>query len=223
MAKVNIPTYIDIIETDKQLEKLMLIEVVKELNKRIPKRIDEISSKLRDDTFEFLKGNSTYRSLVGGDLAGHFGIPTAGRVARIDTIIRAVADGMKIRYVPVKLKGKKFTGGIEIGILRTNLAEVLFLAEGLVMTEKGVVLDWLNWLLTLGDTVIITKYDVELGTGLGRSGLAVMVPEDAGSWRVPPKYSGTIQKNWLTRAFNDNISAYLSIIENTVKQELQRI
>ena len=211
----------DIIQTDQQLEKLFLLEIVKELNARIPKIMPRMTDKMRVATFNFLKATDTYQSLVSGGLAYHFGLPTGGRKQRIDTIIQAVANRMEVEFIPVKLISKQFKKGIRFRVLLRDLSEVLTLPESLVLTEKGELLEWLHWLLELGDKIIINEYEIELGSGRGRSGGAIMVPEKSGSWRVPPKYAGTISKNWLTRALTKNGGAYLSIIEEIIKKEMQ--
>ena len=219
----RIPFVFDIVETDAQLEKLMLLEIAKELNARIPGALPRIDRRVRDATFAFLQNNDTYRSLVSGELAAEFGIPSAGRKQRIDRIIRAVADRMQIEFRPLRLRGGRYSGGLSFRVLMIDLSEVLTLVEGLVVTEKGQVLEWLKWLLTFGDSVIVSEYDVLLRPGKGRSGGGLMIADDAGAWRVPPQFSGTLRSNWLTRAFRINIRQYLSIIEKILDQELSRI
>jgi len=223
MARARAKLFIDIVETNQQLEKLMLIEIVKELNKRIPLRMASIDNKIRVATLGFLQTTGTYDSLVNGELAGHFGIPISGRKQRIDTILQAVTNRMEVEFVPIKLAGKNFGGGIKFRVLLKNLSEVLTLSAGVVLTEKGRTLEWLRWLLTLGDTIIIDNYSVDLKPGTGRSRGGLMVLDGAGSWRVPPQFAGTINDNWLTRAFNDNIIGFRSIIEPIIRQELQGI
>lgn len=213
----------NVVETDAQLEKLMLLEVAKELNLRIPRRLSVIDDKMRVATLSFLRATDTYSSLVYGDLAAHFGIPANNREQRIDRILQAVVNRMEIDFVPISLRGRTYNGGLKFRVLLKNLSEVLTLSDGMVITEKGQTLEWLRWLLTLGDKIIISEYDVKLQPGRGRSRGGYMVPKDAGSWRVPPVFAGTLSDNWLTRAFNDNINSYLSIIEQIVKNELQRI
>jgi hypothetical protein len=219
----KIPVVFDLVESDVQIAKLMLNEIAIELNRRIPTRMRNISSRVKDATYNFLRTNNTYQSLVSGDLAAHFGIPIGGRRQRIDNIVRAVADRMEVEYTPTRLRNNQYTNGITIKVLLRNLSEVLTLSEGIVLTEKGQTLDWLRWLLTLGDTIIISEYEIQLRPGYGRSGGGIMIADEAGVWRVPPQFSGTITNNWLTRAFNDNISQYLSIIEKILADELSRI
>jgi hypothetical protein len=219
----KIPIYIDVIDTNRQIQQNIMREITAELNKRLPKAISNMSVRLRTATFQFLQHNETYQSLVNGDLAGHFGIPIANRQNRIDAIIKSVSDNMEIEYRPIKYFAGKMTPAIRIGVLLKDLSEVLNLTEGNVLTEKGQTLPWLDWLLLAGNRIIIREYDVELQVGAGRSGLGIMDQGDTYIWRVPPEFSGTLTDNWLTRALLENKRSYLNIIENIIKTELQGI
>lgn len=218
-----IPVTFDIIETDRQLELLILKEVAKELNRRIPARLSVIDERIREATFQFIRATETYQSLVGGDLAVHFGLPRGSRRARVDTIVRAVSNAMNVEFNSISFSGGNSRGGFKIGVVTKNLSEVLSLGEGVVTTEKGQNLEWLRWLLTFGDKIIISEHYVKFIAGKGRSGGGVMVASNAGVWRVPPPYAGTTTDNWLTRAFTDSIQQYLPIIEKILEYELARI
>ena len=45
----------------------------------------------------------------------------------------------------------------------------------------------------------MVNYQYNPQTGLGRSGLGNMKP--GGAFRVPPQFSGTVENNFITRAF----------------------
>lgn len=220
---IRFPFHLKIVESDSQLVKLLLQEIVKEFNKHIPRRMSAIDQKMRIATFNFLRNTHTYSSLLGGSLAAQFGLPSAGRQQRIDNIVQAIANRMEIEYVPVTLQGQAFNHGIRFKVLLTDFSEVLSLSEASIVTEKGQTLDWLKWLLEFGDTIIIKEYEFKVQPGSGRSGGGIMIDDNASSWRVPPIFSGTIRNNWLTRALNDNSTAYFTIIENILRQELQGI
>ena len=78
-------------------------------------------------------------------------------------------------------------------------------------------LHWLDWLLKRGDNMIISNYQYNPQTGLGRSGLGNMV--GGGSFRVPPQFSGTVDDNFITRAFlgNNQEKEIFYIIEKALK------
>lgn len=216
----QIPFGFDIVESDAQIEKLIFKELVNEFNRKLPKIVDSIQTQLQKDTILFLKSTDTYKSLVGGILAGHFGLPAADRQNMVDNILVAVANSINVTYKNIFLAGSQFKNGITITALLSNMSQVLSLPDASILIKDGK-LDWLQWLLTAGDKIIIQEYDVKLMSGRGRSGLGIMVAEDAAVWRVPPAYAGTLKSNWLTRSLTSDV--YLSIIEKIVKANLQRI
>jgi len=215
--------YIDIVETDRQIATLILQDIVKQLNRIIPTKLKSIDTKVRLATFNFIKNTTTYESLVRGELAGHFGIPIRGRQNRIDNIVAAISNRMEISYKPITIQAGRFAHGLRFGVLLQDLSEVLGLPGSKILTEKGQVLPWLDWLLVFGDTIEISEYEIKFQAGKGRSARAIMIADNAGSWRVPPEFSGTLNDNWLTRAFKNNINPYSLIIENIIKSELQGI
>ena len=85
--------------------------------------------------------------------------------------------------------------------------------------SNGNTVDWLRWLLTAGDTIVIADYQVmkEKGTPLkgSRSGYALMVsPKMSKGFRVDPNHSGTIDDNWITRAL---IATEIDMLEKLQK------
>ena len=60
-------------------------------------------------------------------------------------------------------------------------------------------------MLTQGNATIITGYEYNAGTGLGRSGGGNM--KSGGAWRVPPEYAGTLDDNFVTRALRGPMQA----------------
>ena len=84
-----------------------------------------------------------------------------------------------------------------------------------VVTENGTALPRLKWLLTLGDKIIITEFEVEYKDGSGRSGLASM--SEGGTFRVNPSFSGTEENNFITRAFQGREKQIADIFGRALK------
>ncbi len=83
-----------------------------------------------------------------------------------------------------------------------------------VITEKGESLDWISWLLTRGDDVVVADYHVVPGNH-GRSGDAVMKQGDF--FRVRPEYSGTIEDNAITRALKNRQKEIAKILNTLLR------
>jgi len=90
------------------------------------------------------------------------------------------------------------------------------------MTEKGVSLEWLRWLLFEGASPIVKGYDVSFSNNnpYSRTGGAVMVKVGRKSWRVPPEYIGTVKNNWITRAIDKTDEAITKIIQAEIENKI---
>ena len=126
-------------------------------------------------------------------MAGQFGI-VGGASAIKQDIVSAVAQSISAKLVKFNTN---FVGGLEIYIQPTDFTNLLTLSGGHTIYQGGD-LHWLDWLLTKGDAIVISNYQYNAQTGLGRSGLGNMIA--GGSFRVPPQFSGTPDNNFITRA-----------------------
>jgi hypothetical protein len=97
---------------------------------------------------------------------------------------------------------------LKINFVEKDFAKIISLNNGKYgswydsVNTQGVStrIDWLEWLLTLGDTIqpkwMIVYAQDKKGS---RSQEAIMRLHDRG-WRVNPAYSGTIDDNWITKS-----------------------
>lgn len=173
-------------------------------------------------TGELLRSSHFFNSFIFGDLRGHLGIPAPEAFPRIENVVEHIISEVNVTYTPLTGSGKKINGGYSIGIGKNGFDGVMNLASAKVTTENGDTLEWLEWVLTRGDTVIISDHNIHFEADLGRSGLAVMVPSQIASWRVPSAFSGTVNDNWITREIKDNIAEYGRRINNLISRKLVR-
>ena len=104
-------------------------------------------------------------------------------------------------------------------MVKSRYGDVLGLPEASVVTEKGVILPVLEWVLLKGDTIIKLPtgpenagsigFKVVYKRGTGRSTGATMEETSDASelFRISPTYSGTEDDNWLTRAITESIDS----------------
>jgi len=147
----------------------------------------------------WLKSQPEITALLSKDntsLAGQFGI-TGSTSSVVDAIISSVTGSLKFKFVNYNNSLKK--GGFEVYIQPDNFSNLLGLSEGHTVYQGGD-LHWLDWLLVRGDALIVSNYQYNPITGLGRSGLGNMIK--GGSFRVPPQFSGTRSDNFVTRALS---------------------
>lgn len=214
----NIPVTFRLNQSPRVISHKVLKALATEFNRKTSRKLGAITFGVMQATMFQIKKTNTYWSLLNGELAGHFGIPKVNRKNHIDTIVETVADNIEVNFRRVRAKAGRLVGGLKIGILIDGFTDILSLPQANVGTEKGEVLNWLEWLLKFGNRWIIEDYEVDLRPGQGRSGLAVMVQSN-NSWRVPPEFSGTVNNNWLTQALISE--EYKDMISDVIKRELQ--
>jgi len=203
---------VEIIETNAQIERLINKALAKELTQLIRRRSNRIKKDIKAAVPTWLFSQPEMVSLLAkgqGTLNAQFGLPPG---VQILSIIDAVADSITTEFTtisPVDL-----SGGISFLIQPSDFRNVLSLPAGSIITEKGTKLDWLEWLLTAGDSVIVAGYQYSPEDG-GRSGGGVMKPGSA--FRVSPAFSGTIDNNFITRAFRGREDQLSKIIARGLK------
>lgn len=188
-----------LLESNKAIQDNMYMALAEELNKYIEKNKTRVLGHFQTAIRGWLLSSPEMISLSSsnpGDLGAQFGLREGAATAIINTIVDEVTNNFKI---DIKKISKRLKGGVDFHFQKGDLTNLLTLTGGHVMTEKGQNLHWLDWLLTKGDTVIVTGYEYEPSFA-GRSGGGIM---SLGSvWRVPPQYSGTQDKNFITKIFD---------------------
>ena len=193
---------IKLLGSDASIEKEIMRALAAHVNANLIKNRDRILSDLKRLIPVWMNAQPEIQSLLDdgstGSLEAQFGIPADQAPTVVSAIIQGIVDSVKIEIIKAA-SNKKFFGGIRFGIQPTDFVNLLSLSAAKIITEKGTTLEWLKWLLTAGDSMIVIGYDYFPGNG-GRSGGGTMA--GGGAWRVPPQYSGTASNNFITRALN---------------------
>lgn len=169
---------------------------------------------------KLIEGTPEYASLLNGELLWELGIP--GVEARLKEVLGAVASSVEVAAVPVQVAGDRLEGGMVARMLRSDFRDLLGLAAaGYVSGPSGSEINWLDWLVTQGDRVVVYGYDVKFDLSASerarsRTGGALM--RAGQGWRVDPRFSGTLEDNFLTRAFN--VPEAESLIARVFREEI---
>lgn len=170
------------------------------VNDMLRKATTQITIKLRVMIKDAIRNTPEYQSINGGTLQGELGLPSP---TLLDDIIDVWANTIVVTVKPVRVGTKGISGGFKIGAIPKDWALVLAHPSASVLTKKGAVLPWLEWLLLMGNKVIVRDYEVVVTSDEdSRSGKAVMVKNIKKRWRVPPNFSGTSSNNFATRAID---------------------
>ena len=178
-----------------------LPEIKKQIDLRIPGWIEE-----QPEMQSLLMDATPY------ELPAEFGLPRGQGQKAVSDIVSAIAASTNVKTSNISLRTKNIS--IEFELVPGTFRELMNLPHSKVVYEKGI-LPWVEWLLTAGDSIIVTGYKYT-PFGDGRSGGGVMTKGN--SWRVPPKYSGTEIDNFVTRALNDRGAEIAEIVESVVKR-----
>lgn len=190
---------IDIAESNAQVFKLVANAIADELNDALSAAALPMEKKIRTLVRDAIQGQPEWFALDGGQLTEEFGLTTAQ--SKLNTIMRVWIQNITVIFDKFKLSGSQLRGRYEISMIKGDWSDVLAAPEAKQITEKGVALPWLQWLLIEGDKVIIRDYELTMGKKPGRAGGKIMV-KNKGRWRVPPQYSGTTNDNFVTRAID---------------------
>ncbi len=196
MSKINLG--LSIAESDAEIQRLIMNDLAEELNRGF----QSVQSKLKKITGDLLRqsimAQPEYNAIINSSLRYELGIvnPTARLLNIIDTLTRNIETD----FTPFSVQGEVFKGGITINAVQSDYSDIIHLRDSIVVTEKGVELEWLRWLLFEGRQIIISGWNVEFGP-FGRTGGAHMIM--GGNWKVPSEYAGRVNDNFIIRAVKE--------------------
>jgi len=186
-------TSVKLVETNNQFKKKVNKAIAEDANKNVPKKIPKISSDIKPLVSAALLSSPEILSLQSGILRSEFGLeqdPT-------QDIIGAILSSLKVQYFPIS--SKNLTGGLRIVMQPSSFENLLSLDVAQQSIKDGSI-PWLQWLLTLGDSIIIVDFGVQFGAyPESRTGSARMSRKFA-PYKVNNSFSGTRDDNFITRA-----------------------
>jgi hypothetical protein len=211
----NLRGNIFIIESTNEIEGKILRALKPELNKYLEKVFSKVKSRIIDTVVNAITSAPEYNSLLSGDLKYEFGLPDSD--SRVSSILNFWKK-INTDYKSISINNNKLSGGFTITMINSDYSDVINSAAAVLTTEKGVDLNWLEWLLLFGNRTIIKDYVVEFGVNpRSRTGRAIMRGVQKGKWSVPNEFSGTKNNNWITRAIDSVDTEINSILKEAMK------
>jgi len=195
---------IRLLDGDVKISNNILRAMEGEMKTRLQKVKAKIHSGIINLVIEALSICPEIQSLRNGKLKADFGLDSDPT----QDIIYAIANSVEVIFRDVKLTKTYSKAVLSVYIQPSDFSNLLGQDFARVVTEKGDTLPWLSWLITQGDSVIISEYSVQYGGfSSSRSGQAIMKP--FGVFKVDSSFSGTVNNNFITRAlekYSDRIS-----------------
>jgi len=200
-----------IVESNRVISLEINKGLAKIFNKRIPRQARAIESQIKPLISSALSSSAEIQSLSSGELRIDFGLtqdPSA-------EIVSVITNCLSFKVPKAVATASSIRGGVLITLQPSGYDNLFSLSVATQITERGEVLPWLEWLLTLGQQVIIADFGVEYGP-TGRTGGGSM-SQTAAPFKVNSKYAGTSDSNFITRT----IEKIRPQIQNIIIKALQ--
>ena len=168
-----------------------------------------------------LNNSDTVQSLLSGSLRDDFGLFGNSVQITVNNIVKYISQNIKIKIEQYKSGG--FIFRITVQLLSSNdLQNIIEVPLGSFPSRGGMV-NWLEWLTTKGSQVVIGDYWMfQHARGRTRSGgtkiMKKITSPNGEPFRVDPKYAGTPDDNFITRAIEDVADEILNIVALEVEK-----
>jgi len=206
-----------LLDSNSSIEKKILQSLAVELKGIFTKASEKIKKQLQIIVKEAIESQGEYQQLLSGQLKDELGIPNP--VSRVNAIVDVWINNVQVNTRPVSVSGSSLKGSMSIGMIKQDYSDVLGMDEATITdTKTGSVIPWLYWLLLGGGDILVKDYAIKIGPSKrSRTGNAIMIKSPK-NWRMPAKYVGVADNNWVYRA----ISGLDSKIENMMQVELEK-
>ncbi len=201
---------IELLENDREFEKIILDLIQTKFATTALRSIDKIKQRIKPIVFQALNECPEMKELKSGTkLRAELGLKRTDATNAADSIAKTVSQAITVTF-DRSLGTKDIKGGILLNVQPRDYQNVLNIPKASVFYKPNDRLDWLDWLLNKGDSIIVSGFHFAPVTNRkvdgGRTGLGTM--KQGGSWRIDPVYSGTSDDNFITRALRkkDNLS-----------------
>jgi hypothetical protein len=143
-----------LLDSNSNIQTKILDALAKQLKSGFIKAAQRIKKQLQSMVREAIQSQPEYNSLLSGQLKDELGIPNP--TTSVNAIVDVWAENVQIITTPVSVAGSKIKGGISIGMIKQDYADVLGMDEATITDSKtGSVVPWLYWLLLGGGGILV--------------------------------------------------------------------
>lgn len=213
----------------KEVSDFISLELSKQIDARIKSKTSAIRAEISNLISDELRKTPHVISLLSGKLQSDFGLSTEAAELAVKQIIDTIKSST---VISVKRDvSEKFVYSIFITLLPNGISSLLNIGY----ESKGGSVDWLEWLLTKGVTVVVDNYRVLEGDFTqSRSGKSIMVPATSLSiiqtgrfsygtvkrtydaFRVDPEFAGTESDNFIVNTLRSVLPQIAEIIRKQI-------
>ncbi len=204
--------FLELVDNNAKIKRDLDRAMLKEINRILRSNIKKVRTDLKNSVDRWISSSSEFKSLstegIPNSLNAQLGLaPGQGDLA-VAQIKKAVLSSIQVNLNSDKQDIRKIS--LTINIQPSDMLNVLEIPAGVIITENGTTLEWLKWLILLGTSTVVFGFSYKPAVD-GRSGGGRM--ESGGSWRVPPRFAGTIDDNFVTRTLDGKQREIRKILE----------
>ena len=209
---------VSIVESEHAIQTKIVDALVKAINLRFRAALPQIETNIKKMIREGIEESDEYHSLEYGALSFELGMRPGEGQQKMEDLIDHWTNSLHTIYTAAKRVGNAIECGLLIQAIEPTYADVLMMDAARVQGDDGE-LPWLDWILTKGSSRPVMGYKIKYGNfpspKPSRSGSALMIEEDGGSWGLPEPFNyGQIDDNFITRAIQKKKDEIIQVIIN---------
>ncbi|MDC0297109.1 hypothetical protein OAK92_00905 [Crocinitomicaceae bacterium] len=194
--------FLELVDSNSKIKKDLLKALATEANKVLASNVRRIEKEIKLAVARWVSSSDEFDAIetenAVNSLNAQLGLPAGQGALAVEQIKQAVISSIEIELTSKKNK-KIDSISLTINVQPEDFRNILGLSSGVIVTDAGTGLEWLNWLINLGTSTVVFGFSYTPSVD-GRSGGGKM--DSGGTWRVPPQYAGTIDNNFITRTLN---------------------
>lgn len=161
-----------------------------------------------------VESSPTVIALQGGDLAQLFAVSIGESYTFATELITALISEISVSAPPTRISGLTLSSDFTVNMLDDSYSNVLAIPSGSYVTQNGVAIPWLSWLLFYGLSPVLPHAKL---ISTQRGVIAAHADDDL---RVLPAYAGVANDNFLTKALDSLNDEITQVIENEISRRL---
>ena len=180
----------------KALDKKIATSIASMMNKRVKKNQKRVLSIFQSLIPVWVRNSPEIISLLKEaepfSLNAQLGLPPGHASVFTDDLVESLIQSIEVKFTRFN---SSYKGGVEFNFQPTHFRNLLGIrSTDFLLGDTSV--NWLQWLLKRGDSIIIVGHHYAPEVGEGRSGGGTMKKGDV--WRIPPEFSGVDGNNFIT-------------------------
>lgn len=206
-----------LVNTDSDIRRQILSTLKAQVQATLNKSKKDMTSQISAIVKQSIKAEPEYQQLLGGELRYQLGIPNP---TIVDQIVDIWSNNIKIINNRISTTSNGLRGGLSINMIKSDYSDVLSAkAATIIDAGTGSMVPWLEWLLLRGGDILVKDYEIQIGPNpRSRTGMAIMVSSNS-DYRLPPKFAGTQNNNWVYRAISKIDD---TTMQNIIKKALEK-